>query len=225
VAAHAPVLPSIVGPLETRGNLLIDTGTGQTVLLRGVSATEFGVIRVRWNMNTVRLPVSFAAWRQDPDRMFATVRSANDAALFVVLAANETGADAATFWSAVATRFKDIPACDVFLGSQRGARPCRRSSMRFELPEQGQVIAASEILVGANLIYEAHPSLLSNAALDTLFGSVASRAPVYAGEWGSGMVTAEAVVGALTYFENRQISWTVNESTANLESVFVMDYR
>jgi uncharacterized protein (TIGR03437 family) len=220
VAAHAPVLPSIVGPLETCGNLLIDTGTGQTVLLRGVSATEFGVIRVRWNMNTVRLPVSFAAWRQDPDRMFATVRSANDAGLFVVLAANETGADAATFWSAVATRFKDNPRV-MFSLFPTGREALQALVDAIRATGARQVIAASEILVGANLIYEAHPSLLSNAALDTLFGSVASRAPVYAGEWGSGMVTAEAVVGALTYFENRQISWTVNESTANLESVLL----
>jgi uncharacterized protein (TIGR03437 family) len=203
LAAHAPVLPPIVGPLETRGNLLIDTGTGQTVLLRGASGTEFGVIRVRWNMNTVRIPVSLP----DLDRVAAAVRSANDAGLFVVLAANE----AVSFWSAVATRFKDNPRVmfSVASGGRAAVDAVRAAGAR-------QVIAASDLLEGANLVYETHPSVLSGVKFDGV-----AHVPVYAAEWGMTVETPEAVIGALTYFEDHQISWTVRESTPYLESVLL----
>src|SRR5437588_5018015 len=113
--AHAPVLPAIRGPLEVRGGTIFDS-TGDPITLRGVSMlglevpdprpesaearnisgmTEatLGVVRLRWNMNILRLPVSVTLWRRDRvrylDRVAAVVRLANDADLAVVLSAQE----------------------------------------------------------------------------------------------------------------------------------------
>lgn len=143
--AHALVLPPIRGPLETKGGLIVDS-TGDVTLLLGVhmpglevldpqpassearnvaamTYATFGVIRLRWNMNTVRLPVSVRAWRRDGtaylDRVAAIVRLANDAELAVVLVACEDArsgstasnglpsADTLDFWRVWAERFKD----------------------------------------------------------------------------------------------------------------------
>src|SRR5262245_57219290 len=87
--AHAPVLSAIKGPLVVKSNLLVDQDS-QAVALRGVvmpglevmdaspdsadaqnvaamTAATFGVMRLRWNLNAVRLPVSVAAWLRDRD--------------------------------------------------------------------------------------------------------------------------------------------------------------
>jgi uncharacterized protein (TIGR03437 family) len=145
--AHAPVLPPIQGPLQTRGSLIVD-GAGAVTQLLGVhmpglealdpeagsieagnvaamTYATFGVIRLRWNMNTVRLPVSVRAWRRDGvaylDRVAAVVRLANDAELAVVLVACEDArsgstaanglpsADTVSFWRVWSDRFKDNP--------------------------------------------------------------------------------------------------------------------
>jgi hypothetical protein len=111
--AHAPVLPAIKGPLAVKGNLLVDED-GQAVALRGVvmpglevmdagpesadaqnvaamTSATFGVMRLRWNLNAVRLTVSVAAWLRDRDdyleKVADIVRIANDAGLAVILAA------------------------------------------------------------------------------------------------------------------------------------------
>jgi uncharacterized protein (TIGR03437 family) len=202
LVAHAPVTPPITGPLEVRGNLLVDTGTGAAVTLRGVavdeaSAVVFGVIRVRWNMNSVRLPVSLVAWQQDGerylDRLASDVRTANDAGLFVILAAKES---TSAFWVAMAARFKDnqrvmfsVPADQALIEAMRaaGAR---------------QVIAASSqaLVQGPNIIYE------------VAAGAAASpRGPLYVGEFDLGpgcACSTEALIQTLTDFDTRSVSWS-----------------
>ena len=105
--SHALPTPAPQGPLRASGNLLID-GTGQRILLRGVvlpgldraepdlsgmKAAAFTVLRFRWNMNAVRLPVSVPLWRRDGqlylDQVDSIVRLANAEGLVVILAARE----------------------------------------------------------------------------------------------------------------------------------------
>ena len=146
-SAHAPVLPPIKGPLVVRGSGIVDS-TGDLILLRGVSmpglevpdpqpgsadarnvaamtGPTFGVIRVRWNMNTVRLPVSVALWQRDGsrylDRVAEVVRLANEADLVVTLSAHEDArsgsplanglpsANTVAFWREWAEYFRDNP--------------------------------------------------------------------------------------------------------------------
>src|ERR1035437_11183138 len=84
-AGHAPPTPIPVPPLRVKANQLVDSA-GAVFVLRGVSmpgleaisptATDlanvramsgftFRVMRQRWNMNAVRLPVSAAVWKRD----------------------------------------------------------------------------------------------------------------------------------------------------------------
>src|ERR1035437_169849 len=83
-AGHAPPTPIPVPPLRVKANQLVDSA-GAVFVLRGVSmpgleaisptATDlanvramsgftFRVMRQRWNMNAVRLPVSAAVWKR-----------------------------------------------------------------------------------------------------------------------------------------------------------------
>jgi endoglucanase len=125
--AHASPTPVVQGPLRVRGNALVDAN-GSEVQLWGVNlpmldsakppeALAFKVIRRRWNLKTVRIPVSVEAWAKQGDVYLATaaraVADANQADLAVVLAGRDAGAlPSATmpvFWRAWAEHFKDNP--------------------------------------------------------------------------------------------------------------------
>jgi len=126
VSAHGVPTPAASGPLHIQGANIIDS-IGQIIPLRGaqmpgpnvdVNAVEFGILRLRWNFNAVRLPVSSAVWRRDGqaylDRVGAIVKAANDAGLVAVLADFEDGvglpvSTTVTFWSAWASYFKNTP--------------------------------------------------------------------------------------------------------------------
>jgi uncharacterized protein (TIGR03437 family) len=121
--AHAPPTPIIKGPLRVRGNVLLDAD-GLNIEMMGVNVaplsadtTElmFKVIRRRWNLNVVRIPVSIPAWIEGGDTYLSAavqaVESANNAGLAVVIAATDGGglpsSDLLTFWRAWAERFKN----------------------------------------------------------------------------------------------------------------------
>jgi hypothetical protein len=132
-AGHAPPTPIAAPPLRVKANQLVDS-TGAVFVLRGVSMPgleavsptaadlanvramtgfTFRVMRQRWNMNAVRLPVSAAVWKRDGpgylDRMAAVVALANAEGLVVVLAAQEDGSlpspALVDFWKACAGAF------------------------------------------------------------------------------------------------------------------------
>jgi uncharacterized protein (TIGR03437 family) len=139
-AGHAEIQPVIRGPLTVTGNRLIDPVTGP-VLLRGINfpglhsadqraldamtSVTFGILRLRWNINIIRLPVSIARWSSEGPayvaRVKEVVRIANDNDLAVLIAAmeNERPGGAASlglpaaatvaFWRAWAAGFKDNP--------------------------------------------------------------------------------------------------------------------
>src|SRR5215471_18459504 len=125
-SAHAPPTPIPALPIHVQGNSLVDA-KGVPFVLRGVqfpslvngTSFAFQIIQQRWNMNAVRLPVSVAAWKSDPQNYMAqvtsVVRTANAQQLIVVLGAfgsDGSGlptADVTDFWRAAAVQFKGSP--------------------------------------------------------------------------------------------------------------------
>jgi len=127
------------GPLRVDGNHIVDA-TGAPFLIRGTqlpafpvpassangsseqgygpySATTFSTIRLRWNMNAVRLPVSVPDCESNPaclPGLARVVRRANELELTAILAAEVSGAEmpsqeVALFWSRCAAFFRDYP--------------------------------------------------------------------------------------------------------------------
>lgn len=146
-AKAQPGLTSVPeGPLHARGNKLLDSA-GHVIVMKGaempglniassyltgveaqtaaaLSATTFSTIRLRWNMNVLRLPVSNWIDRADPaylPRVAAVVRAANEAGLVVILAEYDDAragspsrlglptAEIGAFWKTWAAYFKDNP--------------------------------------------------------------------------------------------------------------------
>jgi uncharacterized protein (TIGR03437 family) len=142
---HATPTPVPVGPLHAEGNRLVDASP-RVFVLRGVQMSglnvaqpspsdrqtveamnsfTFRVLRQRWNMNALRLPVSIWLWERDGDnylrKVSDVVRDANQEGLIVVLAAFEdrrsgapdpTGLPSSSvlsFWKAAAGFFKGTP--------------------------------------------------------------------------------------------------------------------
>src|SRR5688572_25627023 len=120
---HALPTPIIHGPLRVRGNTLLDAN-GLNVELTGVNVAGatagqqnpilFKVIRRRWNLNAVRIPVSVGTWTRDGESYLSavarSVEAANAADLAVVLVAREDGpmpsASTIAFWRTWAERFR-----------------------------------------------------------------------------------------------------------------------
>jgi Cellulase (glycosyl hydrolase family 5) len=132
------ITPNPAGPFHVSGNSVLDS-QGRRFLMRGTqltdfhpatverdnragldfgphSATSLSAIRLRFNMNTVRLPLNVL--ESDAPNYFSelakVVQRANQIDLLVVLAAREPGADlpsarTAEFWSRCAAYFRDYP--------------------------------------------------------------------------------------------------------------------
>jgi uncharacterized protein (TIGR03437 family) len=123
--AHGVPTPGAAGPLHVEGSSIKDS-TGQLIPLRGaelqtiaaMNSVTFGIMRLHWNFNAVRLPVSSAAWRTGGqeylNQVSAIVKAANDQGLIAVLANFENGSglpgpDSLAFWTACSAYFKDTP--------------------------------------------------------------------------------------------------------------------
>lgn len=201
---------------------------------KGATQTTFRVMRQRWNLNMVRIPVSATAWRQSSaavlDAVDKQVRLANSEGLVVVLVAGENSLgmpslDVSDFWAACAAFFKDNGLVIFDLYSRpspisipggrnwtfwrnggvstegRTAVGMQQLVDRIRATGAKQVIAApafhdaldfqgfapEHYLTDSNLMYEVHPYFdhaLTDAQRDANFGFLASKFPVYAGEWG-----------------------------------------
>jgi uncharacterized protein (TIGR03437 family) len=148
------ITPSPAGPFHVSGNRILDS-QGRVFLMRGTqltpfhpqtverdngagdvfgahSATSLSAIRLRFNMNAVRLPVNVleATGPVYFSELAKVVRRANQIDLLVVLAAREPGAampspKSAEFWSRCAAVFKDYPNVifDVFSDPSPSALP------------------------------------------------------------------------------------------------------
>jgi uncharacterized protein (TIGR03437 family) len=148
------ITPNPAGHFHVSGNRLLDS-QGRAFLMRGTqlkefhlqtverdnragedfgahSATSLSAIRLRFNMNTVRLSVNVleSGAPQYFSELAKVVRRANQLDLLVVLAAREPGAaipspKSAAFWSQCAAFFKDYPnvVFDVFSDPSPSAIP------------------------------------------------------------------------------------------------------
>jgi len=151
---HQEITPNPAGPFHVSGNNILDS-KGHVFLLRGTqltdfhlktverdnragddfgphSATSLSAIRLRFNMNAVRLPVDIleSGAPEYFSELANVVRRANQVDLLVVLAAREPGAglpssETAEFWSHCAAYFKDYPNVifDVFSDPSPSALP------------------------------------------------------------------------------------------------------
>ena len=172
-------------PLHVQRNSLVDA-TGTPFLLRGVElpgletpsppAAAFApftlqVIQQRWNMNAVRVPVSVALWKPNPQQYLtqvaAAVAAANRQQLVVVLAAypsDDAGlptADVLDFWRAAAAQFKDTPGLIFSLYNQPstrnipGAAPATHRAADWTLWRQGGALAGGRTAIGMQALVDA----------------------------------------------------------------------
>ncbi len=187
--AHAPVLPPVAGPLTVQGTRLLDRGTPITLRAMNVPPEglgqpreTFGILRVRWNLNAVRLPAALGV---------TAIQAALDSQLAVILAGSRE-ADWRQ-WGANPRVLLEIDAnADAAAVRSAGARhPLVRLGPAVNDP---QVVYAARLTVGPNLLDPLRPHL--------------GRAPVLAADWGAptGCVDESAFL-ALLEFENQGISW------------------
>lgn len=120
---HAQILDSTGQPFLMRGTQLTDFHLGTVAAdnragrdFGAHSATSLTAVRLRFNMNAVRLPLDIteAAAPGYFAELAKVVRRANQLELLVVLAAREPGAGLPTertaeFWTRCAAAFKDYP--------------------------------------------------------------------------------------------------------------------
>ncbi len=243
---HQEITPSPAGPFHVSGNRILDAH-GRPFLMRGTqltpfslatlafdnrsgdefgahSATSLSAIRLRFNMNTVRLPLNVLE-SDAPDyfsQLAKVVRRANDIDLLVILAAptNTT----TQFWTRCAAVFKDYPNVmfDAF------PDPALVSAIRSAGATQPIIFEGASIHIDdPNIVYEASLRFVTthtDAQRDAHIGNLAETVPVIANGWDleldnpsacaavpSDPAAAAAMVQAnLNYFDAHQISWTVS---------------
>lgn len=232
------------GPYHVAGNQIIDS-QGRRYLMRGTQLPEFrletidhdnragedfgphsltslSAIRLRFNMNTVRLPLNIAG-ASGPgyfSELAKVVRRANDIDLLVVLAASGPGA--ADFWTRCSSQFKDYPNVMFDVDSADLVQAIRSAGAK-----QPVIVNADSRSDDANVIYKVSPQYAATrteAERDVQVGVLASRVPVMA----NGMdlnIADEAACDAipsdpeaasklvrenLRYFDDHQVSWTIS---------------
>lgn len=172
-------------PLRVERNSLVDAA-GAPFLLRGVELPgletaspppaaftpfTFQVIQQRWNMNAVRLPVSVALWKANPQpylaQVAATIAAAGRQQLVVVLAAypsDDAGlptSDTLDFWRAAAAQFKDTPGLILSLYNQPstrnipGSTPGTHRAADWSVWQQGGALAGGRTAVGMQALVDA----------------------------------------------------------------------
>jgi uncharacterized protein (TIGR03437 family) len=231
---HQEITPSPAGPFHVSGNRILDAHN-RPFLMRGTqltpfslatlafdnrsgdefgshSATSLSAIRLRFNMNTVRLPLNVLE-SAAPDyfsSLAKVVRRANDIDLLVILAAREPGSAMPTgrtaqFWARCAAVFKDYPNVmfDAFSDPAPETWNTWPNSMQSLVSKIRSTGAAQPIVVMAwngdraledvtlrledpNIIYEASLRFLNtrtDAQRDAHIGNLSDTAPVIANGW------------------------------------------
>ena len=239
------------GPFHVSGNRILDS-QGRAFLMRGTQLTEFhlqtvardnhagldfgahsatslSAVRLRFNMNTVRLPLNML--EADAPSYFSelakVVRRANRVDLLVILAAREPGMPpekTVRFWSRCAAYFKDYPNVMFDVSSESLVDAIRRAGARQPVVVMGW--KDDRMIDDANVIYGASPrfvNMRTDAERDAQFGKLAESAPVIA-YWDLELddpagcaaipsdpsAAAAMAEGDLDYFDARGISWTVS---------------
>jgi len=259
LASQQQLTPAPAGPFHIAGNAILDSHD-RPFLMRGTqllefrpetaaydsrggldygphSATSLSAIRLRFNMNTVRLPLN-AAESARPGYFSAlakVVKRANDADLLVVLAARGGTTE---FWAKCAAYFRSYanvmfdPVADEHSSEGWGAWRERMNDLVRAVRAAGAaqpVVAmlwtdnadSAPLLNDANVIYEIAPRFDGPRPE---FGRLAAIAPVTATGWDLELSNAAAcsklpsdpaevagmVRAFLEDFDMRRVSWTVS---------------
>lgn len=240
--------PAPHGPFHVEGNRLIDA-QGRAFLMRGTQLTEFHVrtmahddrhgrdfgehsatslsaIRLRFNMNTVRLPLD-AGESTSPgyfSQLAKVVRRATGIDLLVVLASDGS----ADFWGRCAAAFRNEPnvmfdAFDTVGETSDVVHAIRAAGARQPILVKSTGAAPAD----PNLIYEVAPNLLgvrTDADRDAQFGALSMRTPMAVNGLDFDIedaascsavsrdpsVVSALVESALAYYDRHQISWTAS---------------
>ena len=236
------------GPFHIDGNRIVDA-KGRTFLMRGTQLTEFhpqtmahdnrygrdfgehsptslSAIRLRFNMNTVRLPLDASESARPGyfSELAKVVRRANDIDLLVVLAADGSP----EFWSRCAAAFKSYRNV-LFDASENSASSVDVvRTIRAAGATQPVIVRSNgSWLEDPNLIYAAAPSLASlqtDDDRDAQFGARSARVPMAAFNLDfdfndpaacaaipTNPAAASALVeSTLVYFDTHQVSWTAS---------------
>ncbi len=219
------------GPYHVLGDRILDAA-GRPFLIRGTevaefrldtlayhsrsrqdfgaySATALSAIRLRFNMNAVRIPLVEAKAKgpQYWNELDRLVRRANEVELLVILANREPG----WAFSTTAEHFKDYSNV-MFEASGEQLAAIRAAGARQPVI----VVGEGAPLADDNVIYE--------VARDRQPAWLALRVPVLANDWdvrledaaacaalpADPQVVAETIQGNLRYFDAHAISWTVS---------------
>lgn len=209
--AHAPITPAIRGPLSTDGTRIVTT-TGTVISLRGAvlpnleaaTVATLGVLRLRWNMNAVRIPLSVPAWQRDGqayiDRVNAAIARSKAADLYTVLTADEA-APTPAFWTALATALRNEP--QVAFSLARKSAPANGQALYDAIRATGarQLVTSQPAanISGENVVFE--------IAVNTQ--ALQIRVPSYVAEWATPNCADSAdVFQALSDFDTNGASWT-----------------
>jgi uncharacterized protein (TIGR03437 family) len=228
------------GPMHVEGNVLVDE-TGRKILLRGsnvsdeatagpgefapLSATAFSTIRLRWNMNAVRLRLNTAEYRRNTEyreRVRLAVRTANALELVVILAARESlDVETAEFWKQSAFDFRNSRSVIFEVDGEGLASVIRAAGAHQPVLVAGAVGGETK-----NVMTEMRSSFLqlrTESERDSVYARDPKKGPVLAmidnlelagpscsslpedPSWLEGVVEA-----SLDYFDRNDISWIVS---------------
>jgi len=189
---HAPVLPPVAGPLTVQGSRLLDRGD-TPVILRGINvqpldlkdpAVTFGIMRVRWNVNSVRMPAT-TNW------MVVEAALANNLAVVLV-----GGGEAE--WR----RWGTNPRVLFEITGPDNLAALRATGL------DGPVVWIGPEINDPQVVYGAPTELGDSGKVLEPFRGLLGRRPVLATEWGaSGVCSEVALVLAVLDFENQGVSW------------------
>ena len=231
--------PSPNGPFHIDGNRIVDA-KGRPFLMRGTQLTEFhprtmahdnrygrdfgehsptslSAIRLRFNMNTVRLPLDAAESTQPGyfSELAKVVRRANDIDLLVVLAADGSP----DFWSRCAAAFKSNR--NIMFDASPTSAPSVDVVRTIRSAGAAQPIivgSTGSLLDDPNLIYASAPTFTPQ------FDALASRVPTATFGLDFDLenpaacaaipqdpAAASALIeSALNWFDTHQVSWTAS---------------
>jgi uncharacterized protein (TIGR03437 family) len=255
-AAARPTLAP-AGPFHVSGNQIVDS-KGRPFLIRGTqvaefhletvahdnragldygahSATTLSAIRLRFNLNAVRVPIEVRESTKPGyfPALAQLVRRVNQMDLLAILTAGEgsaTSTEAVEFWSRCAAYFKDYPNVMFDAASDRAADLVH--AVRGARAAQVAIVAAGASGIDdPNVVYEVSPRLAAHGAAPQVYEVSARVAahgaapqPVLASRWEPDLDDAQAcadlpadpaaasalVEDYLNYFDAHAISWTVS---------------
>jgi len=77
-----------------------------------------------------------------------------------------------------------------------------------------QGFGPGDYLRDSNVIYEVHTTASTDDARDRNFGFLVNNIPIFAGAWGGGCaLTSDDTLTAMSYFDQKKVSWTVSDFT------------